>query len=166
MPHMKTYCVVEGGGGEGGEGRGEGRGDGSGEGIGEGRVEERRDSRGEEIERWREGGLKGVKARSGEAGKEKEEEDVPALSAPRLGWVLLTSANLSAAAWGTVQKGRQRGQQQLVIRSYELGVLFLPCRVNAFIHHRVSQAAPMEVGCATQAARCVRGDVATAGNVK
>ncbi|VFQ88592.1 unnamed protein product [Cuscuta campestris] len=37
-------------------------------------------------------------------------------------WLLLTSANLSKAAWGALQKNNS----QLMIRSYELGVLFLP----------------------------------------
>ncbi len=37
-------------------------------------------------------------------------------------WVILTSANLSKAAWGTYQKN----QTQFMIRSYELGVLLLP----------------------------------------
>ena len=35
---------------------------------------------------------------------------------------LLFSANLSKAAWGTLEKNGQ----QLMIRSYEIGVLFLP----------------------------------------
>ena len=39
-----------------------------------------------------------------------------------LAWLLLTSANLSKAAWGTLQKDNS----QFMIRSYELGVLFLP----------------------------------------
>ncbi|KAK7405871.1 hypothetical protein VNO78_07482 [Psophocarpus tetragonolobus] len=39
-----------------------------------------------------------------------------------LAWFLLTSANLSKAAWGALQKNNT----QLMIRSYELGVLFLP----------------------------------------
>ena len=39
-----------------------------------------------------------------------------------LAWLLLTSANLSKAAWGALQKD----SSQLMIRSYELGVLFLP----------------------------------------
>ncbi|CAO2842603.1 unnamed protein product [Amaranthus hypochondriacus] len=39
-----------------------------------------------------------------------------------LAWFLLTSANLSKAAWGALQKN----SSQLMIRSYELGVLFLP----------------------------------------
>lgn len=40
----------------------------------------------------------------------------------QLAWFLLTSANLSKAAWGELQV---QGSQ-LAIRSYELGVLFLP----------------------------------------
>ncbi|WJX81537.1 tyrosyl-DNA phosphodiesterase 1, variant 2 [Trifolium repens] len=39
-----------------------------------------------------------------------------------LAWFCLTSANLSKAAWGALQKNNS----QLMIRSYELGVLFLP----------------------------------------
>ena len=39
-----------------------------------------------------------------------------------IAWLLLTSANLSKAAWGALQKD----SSQLMIRSYELGVLFLP----------------------------------------
>ena len=40
----------------------------------------------------------------------------------RLPWFLLTSANMSKAAWGALQKK----DTQLMIRSYELGVLFIP----------------------------------------
>jgi tyrosyl-DNA phosphodiesterase-1 len=40
----------------------------------------------------------------------------------RLWWFLLTSANLSQAAWGK----RQRNGDTLYIKSYEMGVLFLP----------------------------------------
>ena len=40
----------------------------------------------------------------------------------RLAWFLLTSANMSKAAWGALQK---KGSQ-LAIRSFELGVLFIP----------------------------------------
>ncbi|CAH3145245.1 unnamed protein product [Pocillopora meandrina] len=40
----------------------------------------------------------------------------------RMSWFLVTSANLSKAAWGTLEKNGQ----QLMIRSYEIGVLFLP----------------------------------------
>ncbi|KAM9294161.1 tyrosyl-DNA phosphodiesterase 1 [Gastrophryne carolinensis] len=39
-----------------------------------------------------------------------------------LAWFLVTSANLSKAAWGSLEKSGS----QLFIRSYELGVLFLP----------------------------------------
>ncbi|KAJ7560336.1 hypothetical protein O6H91_04G125000 [Diphasiastrum complanatum] len=41
-------------------------------------------------------------------------------------WFLLTSANLSKAAWGALQKNGS----QLMIRSYELGVCFLPSLVK------------------------------------
>jgi len=40
----------------------------------------------------------------------------------RLAWVLLASHNLSKAAWGTFQKK----ESQFMVRSYELGVLFMP----------------------------------------
>nr|GMD06926.1 tyrosyl-DNA phosphodiesterase 1 [Ipomoea batatas] len=43
-------------------------------------------------------------------------------SGQNLAWMLLTSSNLSKAAWGALQKNNS----QLMIRSYELGVLFLP----------------------------------------
>ncbi|BBN01781.1 tyrosyl-DNA phosphodiesterase 1 [Marchantia polymorpha subsp. ruderalis] len=43
-----------------------------------------------------------------------------------LAWFLLTSSNLSKAAWGSLQKQNS----QLMIRSYELGVLFLPSTVQ------------------------------------
>ncbi|XP_005992768.1 tyrosyl-DNA phosphodiesterase 1 [Latimeria chalumnae] len=39
-----------------------------------------------------------------------------------IAWFLVTSANLSKAAWGALEKNNS----QLMIRSYELGVLFLP----------------------------------------
>lgn len=42
-------------------------------------------------------------------------------------WLLLTSANLSKAAWGALQKNNS----QLMIRSYELGVLFIPSPVKS-----------------------------------
>lgn len=41
-------------------------------------------------------------------------------------WFLLTSSNLSQAAWGAQEKAGS----QLHIRSYELGVLFLPSKVR------------------------------------
>ncbi|CAF4328949.1 unnamed protein product, partial [Adineta steineri] len=37
-------------------------------------------------------------------------------------WFLVTSANLSKAAWGVLEKNNT----QLMIRSYEIGVLFIP----------------------------------------
>ncbi|NWW85117.1 TYDP1 phosphodiesterase, partial [Rhynochetos jubatus] len=40
----------------------------------------------------------------------------------KIAWFLVTSANLSKAAWGALEKNGT----QLMIRSYELGVLFLP----------------------------------------
>uniref|UniRef100_A0A8V0Z290 Tyrosyl-DNA phosphodiesterase 1 n=1 Tax=Gallus gallus TaxID=9031 RepID=A0A8V0Z290_CHICK len=46
----------------------------------------------------------------------------------KIAWFLVTSANLSKAAWGALEKNGT----QLMIRSYELGVLFLP---SAFINH-------------------------------
>ncbi|XP_018583305.1 tyrosyl-DNA phosphodiesterase 1 isoform X2 [Scleropages formosus] len=39
-----------------------------------------------------------------------------------LSWFLVTSANLSKAAWGALEKNNT----QMMVRSYELGVLFLP----------------------------------------
>lgn len=40
----------------------------------------------------------------------------------QISWAILTSANLSKAAWGTLEKNAT----QLCIRSYELGVMFFP----------------------------------------
>ncbi|KAL7862424.1 hypothetical protein SRHO_G00138650 [Serrasalmus rhombeus] len=40
----------------------------------------------------------------------------------QLAWFLVTSANLSKAAWGALEKNNT----QMMIRSYELGVLYLP----------------------------------------
>ncbi|KAK4821991.1 hypothetical protein QYF61_006239, partial [Mycteria americana] len=40
----------------------------------------------------------------------------------KIAWFLVTSANLSKAAWGALEKNGT----QLMIRSYELGVLFMP----------------------------------------
>ncbi|CAH8680255.1 unnamed protein product [Schistosoma haematobium] len=48
----------------------------------------------------------------------------------QIGWFLLTSANLSKAAWGAYEKSKT----QLVIRSYELGVLFLPTNYKESAH--------------------------------
>ncbi|XP_038712093.1 tyrosyl-DNA phosphodiesterase 1 isoform X2 [Tripterygium wilfordii] len=51
-------------------------------------------------------------------------------SGQELAWFLLTSANLSKAAWGALQKSNS----QLMIRSYELGVLFLPSVIQSNGH--------------------------------
>uniref|UniRef100_A0A8C5AMB9 Tyrosyl-DNA phosphodiesterase 1 n=1 Tax=Gadus morhua TaxID=8049 RepID=A0A8C5AMB9_GADMO len=40
----------------------------------------------------------------------------------KLAWFLITSANLSKAAWGNLEKNNS----QVMVRSYELGVLYLP----------------------------------------
>uniref|UniRef100_A0A3Q4ME94 Tyrosyl-DNA phosphodiesterase 1 n=1 Tax=Neolamprologus brichardi TaxID=32507 RepID=A0A3Q4ME94_NEOBR len=40
----------------------------------------------------------------------------------QLAWFLVTSANLSKAAWGALEKNNT----QMMVRSYELGVLYLP----------------------------------------
>lgn len=44
----------------------------------------------------------------------------------QLNWFLLTSANLSQAAWGVAEKN----DTQLYIKSYEIGVLFLPRKIQ------------------------------------
>ena len=42
--------------------------------------------------------------------------------ASQIEWLCLTSANLSKAAWGSLEK-KDTSQEQLFIRSYELGIL-------------------------------------------
>ncbi|XP_066531723.1 tyrosyl-DNA phosphodiesterase 1 isoform X1 [Hoplias malabaricus] len=44
----------------------------------------------------------------------------------QLSWFLVTSANLSKAAWGALEKNNT----QMMVRSYELGVLYLPTIFN------------------------------------
>ncbi|XP_033125892.1 tyrosyl-DNA phosphodiesterase 1-like isoform X2 [Anneissia japonica] len=44
----------------------------------------------------------------------------------KISWFVVTSANLSKAAWGALEKK----EAQLMIRSYEIGVLFLPKHYN------------------------------------
>ncbi|TTE07143.1 Tyrosyl-DNA phosphodiesterase 1 [Bagarius yarrelli] len=44
----------------------------------------------------------------------------------QLAWFLVTSANLSKAAWGALEKNNT----QMMVRSYELGVLFMPSAFN------------------------------------
>uniref|UniRef100_A0A3P9LCN6 Tyrosyl-DNA phosphodiesterase 1 n=1 Tax=Oryzias latipes TaxID=8090 RepID=A0A3P9LCN6_ORYLA len=43
-----------------------------------------------------------------------------------LAWFLVTSANLSKAAWGALEKNNS----QVMVRSYELGVLYVPSAFN------------------------------------
>ncbi|KAL3316685.1 tyrosyl-DNA phosphodiesterase 1 [Cichlidogyrus casuarinus] len=56
----------------------------------------------------------------------------------KVAWFLLTSANLSKAAWGQLEKGGT----QLFLRSYELGVLFLPkfCLSSQYDHFELKDA--------------------------
>ena len=61
-----------------------------------------------------------------------------------VGWFLLTSSNLSQAAWGVLQgKG-----SKLFIKSFEMGVLFLPSRLKRK-HRRFSctPSHPLLGGC-------------------
>ncbi|XP_031704328.1 tyrosyl-DNA phosphodiesterase 1 [Anarrhichthys ocellatus] len=44
----------------------------------------------------------------------------------QLAWFLVTSANLSKAAWGALEKSKT----QVMVRSYELGVLYVPSAFN------------------------------------
>ncbi|KAK7308146.1 hypothetical protein VNO77_41743 [Canavalia gladiata] len=62
-----------------------------------------------------------------------------------LAWFLLTSANLSKAAWGALQKNNT----QLMIRSYELGVLFLPSLIKQHgpVFSCTSNVTPSEDKC-------------------
>jgi len=53
-----------------------------------------------------------------------------------MSWFLLTSSNLSQAAWGVVQ----HSGRSLYIKSYELGVLFLPSKVKQ--HRRLYSNTP------------------------
>ena len=47
----------------------------------------------------------------------------------KLAWLLLTSHNLSKSAWGEFQQSAM-GERQLAIKSFELGVLFLPSLIG------------------------------------
>jgi hypothetical protein len=55
----------------------------------------------------------------------RSEENSPEAYDIELDWFLLTSANFSQAAWGILQNN----QTTLYIKSFELGVLFLPDKV-------------------------------------
>uniref|UniRef100_A0A673BRS4 Tyrosyl-DNA phosphodiesterase 1 n=1 Tax=Sphaeramia orbicularis TaxID=375764 RepID=A0A673BRS4_9TELE len=48
----------------------------------------------------------------------------------QLAWFLITSANLSKAAWGALEKNNT----QVMVRSYELGVLYLPTAFTFPVH--------------------------------
>ncbi|ONM57969.1 Tyrosyl-DNA phosphodiesterase 1 [Zea mays] len=72
-------------------------------------------------------------------------------SGQNIAWFLLTSANLSKAAWGALQKNNT----QLMIRSYELGVLFLP---------QTLQSVP-QFSC-TEKSRSIRDGVALGKTIK
>jgi len=63
----------------------------------------------------------------------------------QLHWFLLSSANISQAAWGV----SQRGGTQLYIKSFEMGVLFVPSMMKTF--HRVFSCTPdhNKLGCPT-----------------
>lgn len=50
-----------------------------------------------------------------------------------MSWFLLTSSNLSQAAWGVFQSNKR----QLYIKSFEMGVLFLPSLMKT-LHRRFS----------------------------
>ena len=64
---------------------------------------------------------KEIKNESNEYNNESENDSVVELN-----WFLLTSANLSQAAWGVSEKAGT----QLYVKSYEIGVLFLPERIK------------------------------------
>lgn len=58
-------------------------------------------------------------------------------SGKQAAWLLITSANLSKAAWGAFEKNGS----QLMIRSYELGVLLLPAKFGDAATFVVSEEA-------------------------
>ncbi|XP_052009714.1 tyrosyl-DNA phosphodiesterase 1 isoform X2 [Xyrauchen texanus] len=62
----------------------------------------------------------------------------------QLAWFLVTSANLSKAAWGALEKNNT----QIMVRSYELGVLYLPSAFNmtTFPVEKVFPASSSSVG--------------------
>ena len=62
--------------------------------------------------------------------QQQQEERHAAIGDVELAWFLLTSANLSQAAWGTFKAETQSCSEQLTIKSFELGVLFLPSQVG------------------------------------
>ncbi|CAH0478325.1 unnamed protein product [Peronospora belbahrii] len=74
--------------------------------------------------------------------------------AGKLDWAIVTSSNLSKAAWGTFQKNNT----QFMIRSYELGVMFLP----PIAGHKAGEALPRLVTIGSRAADY--SDIAESGN--
>lgn len=58
-----------------------------------------------------------------------------------IAWHLLTSANLSRAAWGEYQKDRT----QLHIKSYELGILLCPALFEVSIFHSYLSSQNLEI---------------------
>ncbi|XP_051128605.1 tyrosyl-DNA phosphodiesterase 1 isoform X2 [Andrographis paniculata] len=68
-------------------------------------------------------------------------------SGQNIAWLLLTSSNLSKAAWGALQKNNS----QLMIRSYELGVLFLPISGRNRCVFSCTDDAPLPDKSATEA---------------
>jgi len=50
-----------------------------------------------------------------------------------IAWHMITSANMSKAAWGSLQKNNS----QLMIRSYELGILVWPSLFKVFMGNGV-----------------------------
>jgi tyrosyl-DNA phosphodiesterase 1 len=63
--------------------------------------------------------------------------DANALPSVKMSWFLLTSANLSQAAWGKAE----RNGQQLYVKSYEMGILFVPDRLRST--HRTFSLSPL-----------------------
>uniref|UniRef100_A0A665W9L0 Tyrosyl-DNA phosphodiesterase 1 n=1 Tax=Echeneis naucrates TaxID=173247 RepID=A0A665W9L0_ECHNA len=57
----------------------------------------------------------------------------------KLAWFLVTSSNLSKAAWGALEKNNT----QVMVRSYELGVLYVP---SAFVRTQQKQKSFIFVG--------------------
>uniref|UniRef100_A0A671YEH9 Tyrosyl-DNA phosphodiesterase 1 n=1 Tax=Sparus aurata TaxID=8175 RepID=A0A671YEH9_SPAAU len=60
----------------------------------------------------------------------------------QLAWFLVTSANLSKAAWGALEKNNT----QVMVRSYELGVLFVPSAFTFPVHKNPFLASSSSAG--------------------
>uniref|UniRef100_A0A8D0APE4 Tyrosyl-DNA phosphodiesterase 1 n=1 Tax=Sander lucioperca TaxID=283035 RepID=A0A8D0APE4_SANLU len=57
----------------------------------------------------------------------------------QLAWFLVTSANLSKAAWGALEKNNT----QVMVRSYELGVLYVPAAFVRTTHGQTFRLGPL-----------------------